>query len=116
MYHIAPTLVATVMNNISLLQARLVHPCNPSYYINTCCYNRMTLFANISYIRETIWCRPPVLSTLCRQILLSEIAQIAASLGCKTHIYNFWEGWRNYKEGKGEGDFCARVYGKVTLI
>ena len=61
------------------------------------------------------YCRPNAFSSLFRQILLSEIAQIA-SLGCKTHIYKFWEGWRNYKEGKGKGEFCAQVYGKVALM
>ena len=47
-------------------------------YINICCNNRVTLFANFSYIRATIWCRRIVFSTLCRRILLSEIAQIAS--------------------------------------
>ena len=69
---------------------------NHHFHINTCCYNRVTRFANVSYIRATrhikvTICRLIVLSTLFRRILLSEIAQIASS-ECKTHIYNCWEG------------------------
>ena len=61
-------------------------------------------------------------STLFRQMLLSEIAQIA-SLGCKTHIYKFWEGWRNYKKGRvnfvhksmGKSPSCLITFGCIYM-